>query len=481
MTAPLTAAQITDIQTLVREPFHALHLAPGSMKTRTTIEAAQQLYARGEIDAVLVLAPANVRSVWASPDPTLGEIAKWTSGEGGTSVWEYHARTAKLPEPVPGSLLFVISNPEFIRRPQRLEPLLQWVARHRVLLVVEESWFIRSPRAAQTKAVWKLRRACARVVFLNGTPGEPRHQFTTFQMMDPGILGVKNEFQFRYKYCQIGGFRGKEIVGYAPEQMAEFARRTAPYVTVRTETPWSDDPVRSQIDVPMPSEVWKLYVAMREDAVARLADKSSVAVTAAVTSLRLAQLTAGILGGLQDRLDDPSAETAQVSAFKADAIHRLVTLEQHEKVVIFCQFRAEIAQLQEWFLGSARHDVVRIWGDQPKEEREHALSLFAPGGDPSPAIALVHPASGGAGISLVQSSLALFASQTASSRIRTQAEGRIFRPGQTRTPRFVDVLATGPNGEPTVDHILASAIRRKERVETWTADAWREAILETIR
>jgi hypothetical protein len=475
---PLFPSQVEDIATLVAQPHYALHNAPGSGKTRVVVEAAAQMWRSGEIDAVVVVAPAQVRSVWASSDPTLGEIAKWAAATGVlVNLCEYHAKTPHLPQSdSSGALDYVISNPEFIRRTARLEPLLDWCRARNVLLVVEESWFIRTPRAAQTKAVWKLRKASKRVVFLNGTPGEPKHQFSTFQIMDPGILGVKNEFQFKHRFAQMGGFRGKEVVGYSPEQMAEFTRRTAPYVTIRTETPWSPDPIRSQIEVPLPPKAWALYEDMRKDAVARLGAHSSIAVTAAVVFLRMTQLTAGILGGLQKDLTDAEMRVAEVSPFKAAQIRDLIVMEQHKKVVVFCQFRAEIEQI--WaVLGTLNsHEIVKIWGDQPKAERAHALSLFAPDGDPWPAVAIVHPSSGGAGVNLAQAHVAYFATQMSSSRARRQAEGRIFRPGQTQTPRFVDVLATGPSGQPTLDHAIAAALRRKEQIETWTVEEWRRAV-----
>ena len=42
---------------------------------------------------------------------------------------------------------------------------------------------------------------------------------------------------------------------------------------------------------------------------------------------------------------------------------------------------------------------------------------------------------------------------------------------------YVDVVATGPAGQSTVDRAILAAIARKDDVAKWTAAQWKEALL----
>jgi SNF2 family DNA or RNA helicase len=471
MTPPLYPSQVEDIQSILDHPCFALLNKPGTGKSRTLIEAAAELYRRGEIDTVFVIAPAQARNVWAHPDPVIGEVAKWASTTGiPFEVEEYHSKDGDRPfHRAVNGLHVIVTNPEFVRQKGRLTKAVQFLSTRRPMLVIEESWWMRSPSSLQTKAAIRLRHECRRVVALNGTPGDPSDLFSMFHMFDPGILGVNSFFGFKARYTTLGGFMGKEIVGYSPEQRAEFARRTAPYAVSRMEATWTtNEPIRTFTEARLRAETWKLYRDMREDCVARLEDESSVAVSAGVSVMRLSQLTAGILGGLQADGDyDAPSETRTVSSEKIENLITLMKNDPQRKVVVFCKFRREIENVAAALAAEfPAYKVVRLWGGQDRTQRADVQRLFAPGGDPHPAIVVAHPASGGVGINLAQAGVTYFMTNDYDRRVRTQAEGRTHRPGQQGHPRFVDVLATGPAGEQTVDHVVMVALRRQRLEQT---------------
>ena len=70
---PLFPHQAEDVASLLAKPAYGLFLKPRLGKTRIVVEAAHQLFLHGKIDRVVVVCPANVRSVWAAP---FGEIAR---------------------------------------------------------------------------------------------------------------------------------------------------------------------------------------------------------------------------------------------------------------------------------------------------------------------------------------------------------------------------------------------------------------------
>jgi hypothetical protein len=59
---------------------------------------------------------------------------------------------------------------------------------------------------------------------------------------------------------------------------------------------------------------------------------------------------------------------------------------------------------------------------------------------------------------------------------RTQSIGRIERPGATQPMLIVDVCATGPKGQRTIDHHIIKSLRSKQDMATWTVNEWRRIL-----
>jgi hypothetical protein len=472
------------VERLVQQDRLLLGLDCGMGKSRIVITAASRLWSNDEIDAVVVVGPASARTVWADPDPILGEVAKWMPSDFPYRVNQYHAKHP-LPEVPEATMQWIVTNPEFIRRPERLQPLIDWCAARRVLLVGDESWQWKSPTAKQTKAMAKLRAACTRVVLLNGTPGEPKEQYAQFAILGKDIVGSKNWFAFRARYCTMGGYMNKQITGY--QRMDEYHERTAPFVTVRKIRHFLDigeEPIRTTISVQLTPETWRIYKKMAQDFVANLkSGEIATASMAAVAAMRLAQITNGFIGGVEveenlfdeRRLQLPET-TKAIGREKLDAlIEWLPANWDGHKLLIFTRFRADVErtthELQQLYPG---HEVRCLYGGQKPAERAVALHLLAPGGDSRPAIVVANTQSGGAGLNFSAASLCIFMANDFSLKTRLQAEGRVDRPGQQGRARFVDVIATGPDLQRTVDYAIVRSLLSKQSVSDMTLAQWRE-------
>lgn len=486
--SPRFPHQIVGAQALLDNPALILGFRCGRGKTRTVVDAACALYQEDKIDTMIVVAPAGLRSIWADPSPVLGEVAKWLWPGLPHAITEYHAKT-KLTSWQPEGLAIVISNYEFLRRPERLDPLIAWAKGRRALLVIEESWGLQNPRSQQTKAVWKLRMSCQRVVMLNGTLGNPSQQYAQFAILSPRIFDM-NFFQWRARFCRMGGWQAKQIVGYTNEE--EYARRTAPYVL--TEDGGDDfarvaPPVYTTIDARLTPETWKVYADLRDDFLAYLGDGTATALQAGVRAMRLAQVVNGFVGGVEwaevdllDPLDTRSTMRSTVQELdreKLDAlIGYLTDVGCPSKVLIFTRFRPDVERtvrvLTETF---PNHRVVPLYGGQTPEAQDEAKRLLAPGGDARPAIVVANAQSGGAGLNLTAAALCIFLANDHSLKNRRQAEGRIDRAGQTGRVTFVDIIASGPAGQSTVDRAIVSALRKKEDLAQWSIEAWRRCVM----
>jgi hypothetical protein len=61
---------------------------------------------------------------------------------------------------------------------------------------------------------------------------------------------------------------------------------------------------------------------------------------------------------------------------------------------------------------------------------------------------------------------------------RQQSEDRTHRPGQHHPAAYHDIVAEGPRGQKTVDHVVLKALREKLDIATWTSAAWVRALRE---
>ena len=469
----------------------------GAGKSKQVVDAAYTLYDAGDIDTVLVVAPAFARNVWGHEDPVLGEVAKRYWRDVPTTVQCYPDDDLSF-----DGLTWIAVGHELVRRPERLKDLQQRLRGRRYWLVIDESWIVKTHTSKIAKACRALRADAQRVTLLNGTPITNNYLDLYSQMMilDPSILfpsqrpkTIGQGFKwFRGAYAVMGGYLNKEIVDW--RNVDQLNALVAPYI-LRRETRECIDlpPILPPLTlaVPLDPSSWRVYGEMRDQMVAWLdSGQSVIAQHAIVRGLRLAQICAGFLGGLsslesQVDLFDPEVvhqvgqvgPTApkEIGREKLDALLAWLEGQTAQKLIIWCRFRAEVDRTAR-ALAERHPRVLRIWGEQDPAERAVAVRSLAPDGDPDPSIVVAHPAAGGAALNLAGASLAVYLSNDFNYRTRAQADGRIDRPGQTQPVQYVDVVATGPKGQRTVDHHILQALRRKEDIATWSALQWRQVL-----
>jgi len=316
--------QREDVAWLMAHPFALIASEMRTGKSKIVCDAAQFLFERGDVERVIVVAPAPVRDVWY--DPQLGEIAKHAWTRVPNRVAEYHARLkwweneAAVGKDAINQLRWIVTNFEFLRNDERLTTLLPFCG-PRTLLVLDESSFVKNASAQQTKACMTLRKACGRVVLLNGTPifHSPLDLFSQGNLLSPSVLDCKFVSLFKARYAIQSPIleRGKPMVRYGKvvkevtgwTNLDDLERRFAP-VTVRRlqkdclDLPPKLDPVT--LTATLTPATWKAYKQMRDDLVVWLeggegtSGRVATAATAAIKTLRLSQVTGGFLAGVED-------------------------------------------------------------------------------------------------------------------------------------------------------------------------------------
>lgn len=492
---PPTHHQEIGIAKLVRDPVVFLTDEMGMGKSKTVIDAAQILYERGEVSRVIVVAPAAVKPVWF--DPELGQLRTHCWERLGHHITHYHRRSQDwIIGPQQRPLEWLITNYEFIRAgmrarsrfiPERLAALIA-LCGPTTLLVLDESSAVKTSRAYQTRACGHLRRACGRVVLLTGTPiaHSPLDLLSQGNLLHPSILstipGVPTTLtSFRNRYCDMGGFQGKQILRF--RNLADLQRRFAPYTLRRLKKDCLDLPLKLDSvtrTATLTAATWSRYRKMKTEMIVQLHDLGSVSLAQqTITKLiRLSQLTSGFLGGIEDR-DGIPQPVERLSHEKLDVVtawvDELLANDPNLKLLLWSRFRVECERVREALADKA--EIGILWGGSPDAERDHALRLLHPKTAPAgPAILIGTPQTGSMGLTLTASHVVGYLSNSFALNVRVQSEDRTHRPGQRFPVSYTDFVATGPDGQKTIDHIILSALRQRRDLADWTAAAWVDAL-----
>lgn len=503
------------VRALLANPYFFIADEMGGMKTAQTIIAAQLLFLAGVIDRVIVLTPNDVKSVWY--DKEIGELSLHLFKDLPNRVSEFHSKIRQWDhgdwKSRPTQLRWIVTNYEFIARSKERQKQLKAYCGPRTLLVSDESSAIKNKTTAAAKATLLLRRLCGRVVLLNGTPiaDTIMDLMNQCNLMHPSILECPYITMFRDRYCELlQGVDYPQVIGY--KNVADIQKRLAPFVLRRLKEQCLDLPpelpsIASPVNLTDPT--WKHYKSQRDDMVtwvgSNLASISGQAITKA---MRLAQITSGFIGGVEEVFEEtddelptfmqseewflnpevPVAPRAAKAPFnplhfigreKLDALLAFYAGHLEEdpafKLLARFRFREELHRFMHEF--NTRWPHIRhamIEGGQKKADRTFALRLLHPRTcvKDQPAMLGATYGTGSMGHNFTGAHVAVNCSWDYSLFKFQQSNARIHRPGQTKAVSRFDLVAHGPAGQKTIDHTILKARKSKEDMAVWTGKAW---------
>jgi hypothetical protein len=502
--------QREDVQAVIDHPYFFVASEMRTGKSKIIVDAAQFLFEAGVIDKVIVVSPAPVRDVWY--DEQIGEIAKHAWLDLPIKVSEFHARCRQWLNDAPGvrRLQWAVTNFEFLRSKNRLIQLLPF-CNQKTLLVLDESSFVKNHAAEQTKACLQLRRACGRVVLLNGTPlfHSPLDLFSQGNILHESIIGTKYVTHFKARYAIQGpvlrnggspmvnawGRPIMKVNGWT--NLDDLQRRFAP-VTVRRlqkdclDLPPKLDPVT--LTTTLTPETWKAYKDMREEMVVWLSSNDvATSATAAIKALRLSQITGGFIGGVEDsgidvqypdwpptnRSVDPIRE---IGHEKLDVllwfIEQRLAEDENLHLVAWGRFRAEVLRAEaEVKVKFPQFETATIMGGQKKAERLRALALLKPETSPTgPVFVAGIEGTGSFGLDMCAAHTCVTMSSGYSPGRSAQTLDRVYGPGQKFPIAYYDIIAVGPKGQHTIDRDILLTRRNGEDIAQRTAAGWVKAL-----
>lgn len=501
--------QLRGVRTLLNHPVFGLFWKPRLGKSKAIIDTACLLFEAGEIDTCLIVAPAQVRDIWT--EPTLGELVTHNWSKAKTYVYREYG-TLFVPAHQP---CFVASSVEFLRQvgPRNnfpfVEDLLASLSGRRVWFVFDEGSVLGSHKSGNTKAMIALGggRCVTRKTILDGTPRGNSHLsfYSKFKVLDPMILGCRVFEQFRARYSELVKVPHKwstdpvtgerKVVKTHMEVLKEknqedFARRTAKFCEFLDQDVL-DMPKKLPgiLTVAMSQKAWKAYCSMRDEMVAELDEGVASVGHAAVKVLRLAQICAGFLGGVQEfaqyGLDGelcahtgsvlPTPITKEVDDATAEMLMGWLKLKLEEepdkKVVVWCRFAPEIERL-----ATLLTDAEIVHGVKSGDRDTYNNELHPRSNHSGQYILVCQPQTAQYGNNFSRARTSIFLSQDYNRITRSQAGDRVQADGAGATTLELDVIVTGPKGQKTVVHDIIRCVRELEDAEKRTAADWKKVL-----
>lgn len=503
--------QLKGVRTLLRKHVYGLFWKPRVGKSKVIIDTACLLFDACVIDTLLLVAPAQVKDIWL--EKTLGEIK--THDWSGAKVYEFSRLDSLfMPHGVP---CYVAASVEFIRQqgPRNdfpfVDNLLASLSGRNVWFVFDEGSVLGSHKSLNTKATLALRAGTPikRFTLLDGTPRGNSHLafYSKFKVMDPAILGCRVFEQFRARYSELVKVAHKWTVDpvtgerkvvkthmevVKEKNMDDFTRRTAPYCEY-LEQDVLDMPkkVSGILTVAMSDKAWKAYCSMRDELVAEIDQGVCAVGQAAVKSMRLAQLCAGFLGGVQEwsqhGLDGelcthtgsvmPTPSTVEVhdapTKMLVDWLKLKVSEDKDFKAVVWCRFVPEIERLSVELVKAKINNGVKCgWGDNYEQEL-HPRNAYT-----GQYVLICQPQSAQYGNNFSRARTSIFLSQDYNRITRSQASERVQADGAGASTLELDVVVTGPRGQKTIVQDIIATVREKEDAEKRTAREWIKILTE---
>ena len=418
----------------------------GLGKTVTTLTAIQELIEDYcETDRVLVIAPKSVaENTWT------GECAKWdhlahlrVSVVMGTEAQRIRALT------MPADI-YVINRDN-----------VQWLVDSSIgwpfdTVIIDESSSFKNPQARRFKALRKVRPRIRRMILLTGTPSPNGYMDLWAQMwlIDMGKRLGRTLGAFRTRYFKPGRSNGHVVYDWilqpgAGDQISEKIQDVT--VSLKAED-WLEVPdlIETDIRIALSPTESKAYRDFERDQLMSLDGKDIEAVTAAALTNKLLQFTGGAMY-------DTEHGWHTTNDAKLRALEDIIETAGEEPVLVFYQFKHELARLQERFKAlqpvtfSGEPDTLKAWN-------EGKIRLL-----------LCQPASVQYGLNMQNGGhILVWYTPTWNLEQYQQANARLHRQGQERPVLCYRLICEG-----TIDNRVIAAISTK--------DSAQESLLAQIR
>ena len=438
-------------------PQAALFAEMGTGKSFMLINNAAMLYDKGEINAMLIVAPKGVYRNWYSseipkhmPEHISYKMACWNASPRKAEKQEMEDMLASVDD-----LRILIMNVEAFSTEKGQQFAKMFLRITESFMAIDESTTIKNHTAKRTKAIVKIGKEAVFRRIATGSPvtKSPLDLYSQCDFLGEECLNHTSFYTFQARYAvlverKMPTHTFKQVVGYRHlDELKDKLDRFAFRVT-KDECLDLPDKIYLRRDVELTDEQKKAYEQMKLMALSVL-NEGLVSTTNALTQLlRLHQIVCGYV-----KLDD-----GQEIALPNNRLPELMDLlaESSGKVIIWANYRKNIEDIKlaiqkEYGMTS----VATYYGDTKTEDRQKIVEEFS---DPKSELRFFvgNPTTGGYGLTLVSSHTVVYYSNSFDLEKRLQSEDRAHRIGQTEKVTYIDLIAPK-----TVDEHIVKALRNK--------------------
>lgn len=391
-----------------------------------------------QIFPTLLIAPTSVLGNWQKEIDKFAPHLRSIIHHGSNRVQEIEDfKTTSLEQDL------IITSFTLARKDAKLFNSINW---HRIVL--DEAQNIKNPKAAQTKAIFKL-KAKHRLA-LTGTPIENRllDLWSIFNFLNPGYLGKQAQFR---KAFEIPIQKNND-----PMQSQILKQLVEPFILRRLKTDKQiikdlPDKVEHKQYCNLTKEQASLYEAVVKEVEKSLEEAEGIQRTGLILStlMKLKQ----ICNHPQQFLQDDS-EFSTTRSHKLERLSEMAeeVIAEGESLLIFTQFTEIGENLQRYLQQNLHYNTYYLHGGTNRNKREKMISEFQDS-QTEPSAFVLSIKAGGVGITLTKANHVFHFDRWWNPAVENQATDRAFRIGQEKNV-FVHKFVTLGTLEERIDQMI---------------------------
>lgn len=424
----------------------------GLGKSKQLIDAVAQDIAAGVLDGALIICPNILKNTWGEEIEKHCDLRYAVFGAGRKARRDAF-RSLR-------AAFYVINYEAVAAEVVSLRALLRF---KRIALVLDESHRIKSPEAKVTAAVLSLRKEAAKRYIMTGTPvaNTPEDVWSQIFFLDGGELLGDTFDKFSARYLAPGG--GYRRIDELRAHLDEIGLRREKEGTVNLPRK-----TVSRVSVAMAPRQREMYDQLREELQLWVRSLSGEEVISQAENIltrliRLAQIASN--PGL---IDAGYSETPAKFALLDELLETY--LPRAQKIIVWTSFVPNIGRLKDRY---PHLQPVTLHGEMTNDARVAAVKAFK--SDPAVRLLIANPAAAREGLTLTESSCAIYLDRTFNLVDFLQSQDRIHRLSQTRDCDIVILL-----GQRTVDELIDFALAQKHRLARYTQSDTDEISVEDL-
>ena len=454
------AHQIKALELSWNKPYYAYFMEMGTGKSKVLLDNIAMLYDAGKINGVLIISPKGVYKNWHD-----GEIPTHLPNHIDHTAVLWQAMINKKQQKeldklfTPGEDLHILNmNVEALSTKKGVEFAAKFLRCHRTMMAIDESTTIKNPDAKRTKHICSLGEYAPYKRILTGSPvtKSPLDLYKQCEFLKKELLGHTSYYTFRTRYAvmKTANFGGKSVqivTGY--QHLPELSEKLKPFSYRVLKEDCLDLPPKTFVKrlVTLTPDQKKLYIQMKQLALAQMDGKMMTTATVMTQLMRLQQITCGHF----------TADDGTTKDIDSNRLPELMNvLEETEgKVVIWAHWQRDVNRIiREISKKFGENSFVDYYGLTPMKDRQKNINKFQDLNSPV-RFFIGTTQTGGYGITLTAASTMVYYSNGYDLEKRQQSEARIDRIGQHYPMTYIDIYC-----EDTVDARIVKALKKKVNI-----------------